>query len=82
MTKGSSARKPDSRRSDNRKQDAARPDRRSTEQQKAERKAEYRAAAEPRPKVPSVSMELSIEKIVAGARPRPYRRGRRITDCP
>ena len=71
MTKGSSARKPDSKRTDSRKPAAHKterpqPDRRSTEQKKAERKAEYRAAAEPRSQAPSVMMELTIEKIVAG----------------
>ncbi len=73
MTKGSAARKPaskkiDAPKPDSRKPDARppAPDRRSTEQKKADRKAEYRAAAVPRPQVPSVMMELTIEKLVAG----------------
>lgn len=71
MTKGSSARKPNTNKPDQRKPDARKPDRqpvdkRSPEQKKAERKAEYRAAAEPRPQAPSVPMELKIEKVVAG----------------
>ena len=71
MTKGSSARKPSSKTTDSRKTTKRQPDRppvdkRSPEQKKAERKAEYRAAAESRPQAPSVSMELTIEKVVAG----------------
>ncbi|MGY2894485.1 23S rRNA (uracil1939-C5)-methyltransferase [Deinococcus sp. UYEF24] len=71
MTKGSSARKPNSKTNDNRKPANRQPDRppvdkRSTEQKKAERKAEYRAAAEPRVQTPAVMMELKIEKVVAG----------------
>jgi 23S rRNA (uracil1939-C5)-methyltransferase len=62
-SKKTDARKPDSRKPDAR---TPAPDRRSTEQKKADRKAEYRAAAEPRPQVPTTMMELKIEKIVAG----------------
>jgi 23S rRNA (uracil1939-C5)-methyltransferase len=61
MTKGSSARKPASSRTDSRTSDS-----RTPEQRKADRKAEYRAAAEPRPQAEPQMLKLTIEKIVAG----------------